>query len=34
MGTLGVYAFAYDSAGKDIIFDAGASVLVCKVWSV
>ena len=34
MGTPGVYAFAYDAARNDIIFDAGASMLVLKIWSV
>jgi hypothetical protein len=34
MGRPGVYAFAYDAARNDIIFDAGASMLVRKIWSV
>ena len=34
MGYPGVYAFAYDTARNDIIFDAGASMLVRKIWSV
>jgi hypothetical protein len=34
MGRPGVYAFAYDKARNDIIFDAGASMLVRKIWSV
>jgi hypothetical protein len=34
MGRPGVYAFAYDKTLNDIIFDAGASMLVRKIWSV
>jgi hypothetical protein len=34
MGCPGVYAYAYDRPRNDIIFDAGASRLVRKIWSV
>jgi hypothetical protein len=33
-GRPGVYAFAYDVARSDLIFDAGATMLVRKIWSV
>jgi hypothetical protein len=34
MGCPGVYAFAYDKSRNDIIFDAAASMLIRKVWSI
>jgi hypothetical protein len=34
MGHPGVYAFAYDVVRNDVIFDAGATMLVRKIWSV
>jgi hypothetical protein len=34
MGCPGLYAFAYDRPRNDIIYDAGASMLVRKIWSV
>jgi hypothetical protein len=34
MGQPGVYAFAYDAHRNDVIYDAGASMLVRKIWSV
>jgi hypothetical protein len=34
MGQPGVYAFAYDAQRNDVIYDAGASMLVRKIWSV
>ena len=32
MGQPGVYAFAYDARRHDVIYDAGASMLVRKIW--
>ena len=34
MGQPGVYAFAYDAQRNDVIHDAGASMLVRKIWSI
>ena len=34
MGQPGVYAFAYDAQRNDVIYDAGASMLVRKIWSI
>ena len=34
MGHPGVYAFAYDVVRNDVIFDAGATMLVRMLWSV
>jgi hypothetical protein len=34
MGQPGVYAFAYDAQRNDVIHDAGASMLLRKIWSI